>query len=179
MPEARLGDVEMGQEVVVEVDAFPDDAFEGTVTHVAHEAQFTPRNVQTSDERANLVFAVTITLDNHDRKLRPGMPADALLTSGRSGVSPLQPKSRAIVARLVGSSAARRPVWLRRRRGRSPRAGSYPPSSERVRRQVPGATAAKASSRIRRLAGSCSLASAAVASAIQRSSRLATRARMA
>jgi HlyD family secretion protein len=65
----------------VEVDAYPSETFEGTVTFIAPEAEFTPKNVQTEEERVNLVFAVKITLDNPNHRLKPGMPADAEIIS--------------------------------------------------------------------------------------------------
>ena len=69
--------VELGQQAEVYVDAYPNEVFEGVVTFIAHEAEFTPRNVQTQEERVNLVFAVKIKLENADHRLKPGMPADA------------------------------------------------------------------------------------------------------
>lgn len=83
LPETELGRVKIGQQARVYVDAYPGEAFAGTVSFIAHEAEFTPRNVQTQAERVNLVFAVKIKLDNADHRLKPGMPADAeiLLTS--------------------------------------------------------------------------------------------------
>jgi multidrug resistance efflux pump len=77
IPETRIGQVKIGQKALVEVDAYPDEVFAGNVSFIAHEAEFTPRNVQTQEERVNLVFAVKITLDNPDHRLKPGMPADA------------------------------------------------------------------------------------------------------
>jgi multidrug resistance efflux pump len=77
IPETRIGQVKIGQKALVEVDAYPGEVFEGNVSFIAHEAEFTPRNVQTQEERVNLVFAVKITLDNPDHRLKPGMPADA------------------------------------------------------------------------------------------------------
>jgi HlyD family secretion protein len=77
IPETRIGQVKIGQKALVYVDAYEDEVFEGTVSFIAHEAEFTPRNVQTQEERVNLVFAVKITLDNADHRLKPGMPADA------------------------------------------------------------------------------------------------------
>jgi len=77
VPEDRLGEVRVGQEVEVSVDSFPGRVFVGRVTHIADEAEFTPRNVQTQEERVHLVFAVEITLPNPDHALKPGMPADA------------------------------------------------------------------------------------------------------
>ncbi|MCX6029433.1 MAG: efflux RND transporter periplasmic adaptor subunit [Chloroflexi bacterium] len=77
VPEPQLGRVRLGQAVQVAVDAFSDRFFPGAVTQVASQAEFTPRNIQTRQERANTVFAVKITLANPDGVLKPGMPADA------------------------------------------------------------------------------------------------------
>ncbi len=79
VPETQLGHVELGQVVQVSVDSFADRTFQGTVTHIADTAEFTPRNVATKEERVNLVFAVEISLPNEDGALKPGMPADAML----------------------------------------------------------------------------------------------------
>jgi HlyD family secretion protein len=78
VPEPRLGQVHLGQSVQVTVDSFPDRLFQGRVTRIADRAEFTPRNVATREERANLVFAVEIDLPNKDGALKPGMPADAV-----------------------------------------------------------------------------------------------------
>ncbi len=77
VPEPQLGQVWLGQAVQVAVDAFSDRRFPGAVTQIASQAEFTPRNIQTRQERANTVFAVKITLANPDGVLKPGMPADA------------------------------------------------------------------------------------------------------
>jgi len=77
IPETQVGRVKLGQLARVIPDAYPDQSFEGVVSFIAHQAEFTPKNVQTQEERANLVFAVKITLKNDDHRLRPGMPADA------------------------------------------------------------------------------------------------------
>jgi HlyD family secretion protein len=76
IPEADLGLVDIGQSVEVSVDAY-DSVFPGTVYHIASSAEFTPRNVQTQEERVHMVFAVKILLNNPDGQLKPGMPADA------------------------------------------------------------------------------------------------------
>jgi HlyD family secretion protein len=81
IPETQIGQVRVGQTARVEVDAYPGETFEGSVTFIAPEAEFTPKNVQTEEERVNLVFAVKITLDNPDHRLKPGMPADAEIIS--------------------------------------------------------------------------------------------------
>jgi len=49
------------------------------VTHIASEAEFTPKNVQTKEERVNMVFAVKVSIPNADHALNPGIPADAVL----------------------------------------------------------------------------------------------------
>jgi RND family efflux transporter MFP subunit len=77
--EADIGRVRQGQQVDVTVDSFPGRTFKGTVTFIAQQAQFTPRNVQTRDERATTVFAVRVDLPNPDHALKPGMPADAII----------------------------------------------------------------------------------------------------
>ncbi len=78
VPETRLGAVSLGQEVAVTVDSFPHRTFTGRVRHIAEQAEFTPRNVATKEERVNLVFAVEISLPNLEGELKPGMPADAV-----------------------------------------------------------------------------------------------------
>lgn len=77
VPEAELGKVSLGQAVEVSVDAY-DQVFQGRVSAIASEAEFTPKNVQTQEERVHMVFAVKVRLDNADHLLKPGMPADAL-----------------------------------------------------------------------------------------------------
>lgn len=77
VPVTRLGQVQIGQQVEVTVDSFPDRVFVGEVASIASEAEFTPRNIQTAEERASMVFAVKIVIPNPDRALKPGMPADA------------------------------------------------------------------------------------------------------
>ena len=77
--EDQLGRVQLGQAVSVTVDAYPDRVFPGTVDMISNQAEFTPKNVQTQEERANMVFAVKVSMQNPDHALKPGMPADALL----------------------------------------------------------------------------------------------------
>jgi HlyD family secretion protein len=79
VPEDKLGQVQIGQQVTVTVDAYPDRSFTGTVAFIATEAEFTPKNVQTEKERVNMVFAVRVRLPNPGFLLKPGMPADAAL----------------------------------------------------------------------------------------------------
>ena len=79
VPEDKLGQVKIGQQVEVYVDSFPERTFIGTVVAIAQEAEFTPRNVQTKEERVNMVFAVEVNIPNPDHALKPGLPADAVI----------------------------------------------------------------------------------------------------
>lgn len=78
VPEPDMGRVDLGQSVEVTVDTFPGKPFHGKVTTISQEAEFTPKNVQTKEERANTVFAVKVEIPNQEHRLRPGMPADAV-----------------------------------------------------------------------------------------------------
>jgi multidrug efflux pump subunit AcrA (membrane-fusion protein) len=79
IPEDRYGQVDLGREAIITVDSFPGEIFEGTVIRIADEAEFTPRNVQTVDGRKSTVYAVVVSIPNPDWKLKPGMPADAVI----------------------------------------------------------------------------------------------------
>jgi multidrug efflux pump subunit AcrA (membrane-fusion protein) len=80
VPEPDIGSVSVGQSVNVFVDAFPGQPFPGVITFISDKAEFTPKNVQTKEERMNTVFAVKIKLENQEQLLKPGMPADAVLS---------------------------------------------------------------------------------------------------
>lgn len=77
IPEDELGKVKLKQEADITVDSFPNRTFTGKVQKITEQAEFTPANIQTKEQRVNLVFAVTISIDNKDHDLKPGMPADA------------------------------------------------------------------------------------------------------
>ncbi|MGI6685471.1 MAG: HlyD family secretion protein [Bacillota bacterium] len=74
--EADLGKIKLGDQALIKVDAFPEEGFPGEVVYISHEAEFTPKNVQTKEERTNMVFKVKIAVDNEEGRLKPGMPAD-------------------------------------------------------------------------------------------------------
>jgi HlyD family secretion protein len=86
VPEPDLGRVYLGQTVEVAVDSYPGRVFPGTVTQIANEAEFTPKNVATQQERANTVYAVKVALDNRDGALKPGMPADATFCTSEAAI---------------------------------------------------------------------------------------------
>jgi HlyD family secretion protein len=77
VPEGRYGRVQLDQPARVFVNSHPGKAFPGRVAVIADQAEFTPKDVQTREERTKLVFAVKIALDNPQALLKPGMPADA------------------------------------------------------------------------------------------------------
>jgi HlyD family secretion protein len=78
VPEPWLGLIRVGETVRVRVDSFPGTDFEGTVEQVNRQAEFTPRNVQTVEDRIKQVFGVKIRLSNREDKLRAGMSADVV-----------------------------------------------------------------------------------------------------
>ncbi len=79
VPEPDMGKVSPQQRVEVKVDSFPDQTFIGQVVWISDKEEFTPKNIQTKEERVNTVFAVKVRIANPDQKLKPGMPADAVL----------------------------------------------------------------------------------------------------
>jgi HlyD family secretion protein len=79
VPETQLGKVYLGQKAEVISDSFPNKTYPGTVTFVSPEAEFTPKNVQTQEERVKLVYRIKVTLKNPKQELKPGMPVDVIL----------------------------------------------------------------------------------------------------
>lgn len=75
--EKNLGKVKLGQKAEITTDSYPDIKYEGKVIFISPEAEFTPKNIQTKDERTKLVFAVKIQIPNPNCELKAGMPADA------------------------------------------------------------------------------------------------------
>lgn len=76
VPEDQYGKISLGQTYPVSVDSFPGETFGGKVIHIADQAEFTPRNVQTVEGRKTTVFAIKLDLAGSGGKLKPGMPAD-------------------------------------------------------------------------------------------------------
>ena len=77
--ETDLGKVKLGQKVSVTADTYPGKVYKGNIGFIASEAEFTPKSIQTAEERVKLVYRIKIILDNASRELKPGMPADALI----------------------------------------------------------------------------------------------------
>lgn len=80
VPEVQIGKLRLDLPARIYTDAFPDQPFEATVRYIASKAEFTPKEVQTPDERVKLVYAVKLYLtSNPDHRLTPGLPADAIV----------------------------------------------------------------------------------------------------
>jgi len=75
VPETLLGHVKLGQTVPVSVDSFPNQSFQGVVEHINGVGEYSPRNLQTADERADQVFATRVGLRSGFEQLRAGMAA--------------------------------------------------------------------------------------------------------
>jgi HlyD family secretion protein len=79
LPEIFLGRIRNGQKAAINVDSHPGETFEGSVTRISERAEFTPKNVQTRQERVKTVYAVTVTTSDHGGIIKPGMPCDVRL----------------------------------------------------------------------------------------------------
>ncbi len=80
VPEPQIGRIRIGSDARIFTDAFPDTPVPASVRYIASEAEFTPKEVQTPDERVKLVFAVKLYLtENPERRFTPGLPADAVI----------------------------------------------------------------------------------------------------
>ncbi len=80
--ETDLGRVKLGQAARIRTDTWPGKTYEGRVSFISSESEFTPKNVQTQQERVKLVYRIKVTVPNANRELKPGMPADAEILIG-------------------------------------------------------------------------------------------------
>jgi HlyD family secretion protein len=78
VPEDQYGNISLRQQATVTVDSFPDLTFTAEVIHIADQAEFTPRNVQTVEGRSSTVYAIKLKVIDSDGKLKIGMPADVV-----------------------------------------------------------------------------------------------------
>ena len=76
VPEPQLGLIKIGQRVKVKIDTFPDREFAGVVEQINSQGEFTPRNIQSRNERNHQVFGVKVTVENKDSVIKSGMAAD-------------------------------------------------------------------------------------------------------
>lgn len=79
IPETELGRVKWGQEAALRTDTYPDKSYRGRISFIASKAEFTPKSVETHKERVTLVYRIKIDVENLNRELKPGMPADAVI----------------------------------------------------------------------------------------------------
>ena len=79
IPEAKLSQVKMGGTAFIAVDSYPGKTFKGQIQYVSNQAEFTPKNVQTKEERTTTVYAVKISITEGKDQLKAGMPADVTL----------------------------------------------------------------------------------------------------
>jgi len=92
VPEIQIGKVRLDLPARIYTDAFPEQPFEARVRYIASKAEFTPKEVQTPDERVKLIYAVKLYLnDNPDHRLTPGLPADAIIR-WKDGVAWTKPR---------------------------------------------------------------------------------------
>lgn len=89
VPEPEIPKIKLGDEAEVTVDAFPGRKFAARVTKIYQQAEFTPKNVETKEERVKLVFGVEVTFVNPEGILKPGMPADATIHWKAASSQPL------------------------------------------------------------------------------------------
>lgn len=77
--ETDLGKVKLNQEAEVVTDTYPGKKYKGRVSFISNEAEFTPKTIQTTQERVKLVYRIKVDVDNSSLELKPGMPADAYI----------------------------------------------------------------------------------------------------
>ncbi len=76
IPQESYGRIKLGDSAVLTADSFPGETFDAVVTRIADRAEFTPRNVQTQEDRRTIVFAIELAVNDRTGRLKPGMPAD-------------------------------------------------------------------------------------------------------
>jgi HlyD family secretion protein len=81
--ETDLGRVRWGQPATIRTDTYPGKSYRGTIAFISPEAEFTPKTVQTNKERVALVYRVKVDVENPNRELKPGMPADVTIELGK------------------------------------------------------------------------------------------------
>jgi len=80
--EQDLGRVKLGAKAKVTTDSYPGKSYDGHVSFISSEAEFTPKQIQTSEERVKLVYRIKIDIDNPRHELKSNMPADAEILTG-------------------------------------------------------------------------------------------------
>src|SRR5262245_13586567 len=78
VPEPQLGLIRIGQHAKIKIDTFPDRSFDGVIEQINSQGEFTPRNVQSRDERNHQVFGVKVRIENHKGIVKAGMAAEVI-----------------------------------------------------------------------------------------------------
>ncbi len=82
IPQTQLGRVKLGQKVTLTTDSYKDKSYQGTITYISSQAEFTPKQIQTQEERVKLVYRVKISVENKQQELKLNMPVDAIIDLG-------------------------------------------------------------------------------------------------
>jgi HlyD family secretion protein len=77
--ETDLGRVKLNQTTEIRTDTYPGKVYPGRISFISQEAEFTPKQIQTREERVKLVYRIKIQVDNTNLELKPGMPADGYI----------------------------------------------------------------------------------------------------
>lgn len=77
--EKDMGRVKINQPVEIKIDTYTDKVYTGRLSFISHEAEFTPKQIQTTEERVKLVYRIKVKVDNPELELKPGMPADGYI----------------------------------------------------------------------------------------------------
>lgn len=83
--ETDIGKVKLGQKVAVSTDSYPGKTYHGEVYYISSQAEFTPKNLQTKEDRVKLVYRIKVSLENPEQELKPGMIADGVIKLADSG----------------------------------------------------------------------------------------------
>ncbi len=75
--EKDLGRIKLNQKAYVKVDAYPNKKYDGWISFISQQTEFTPKYIQTTKERVKYVYRIKVKVDNSSLDLKPGMPADA------------------------------------------------------------------------------------------------------
>ena len=81
IPETQYGQISLGQNTTLVTNSFPGESFHASVTRIADQAEYTPQNVQTEEGRQTTVYAVELSLDKSDGKLKPGISVDKVIAN--------------------------------------------------------------------------------------------------
>ncbi len=77
IPQTKLGRIQLGMPVAIHSDSYPEKTYQGKISFIASEAEFTPKQIQTNEERIKLVYRIKVEVENPNRELKLNMPVDA------------------------------------------------------------------------------------------------------